>query len=209
MASKTSIYNDVLNMVGSTVFINNADTDTSPKVQAMNSVFDLCRREVLRSHDWSFAETRADLVLVGENTTEYGFQYAYPNKCVRARELQKDIRRAKPIPFKVARYQDDDNGEIKVILTDQQDARLIFTYDVEDLEMFDDLASQALAGLIAFRCSKSITTDKNAGTVAYNYFRSAISEARAADGNERIEDDPVDCDWIVARSGVTDNSQRY
>jgi hypothetical protein len=209
MPTKTSIYNDVLNIVGSTVFISNADTDTSPKTLAMNAAFDLCRREVLRAHDWAFAETRVDLVLVGVNETEYGYQYAYPNKCIRARELQKDIRRSKPIPFKVARYSDEDNGEMRVVLTDQENARLIYTYDVEDLAMFDDLAGQALAGLIAFRCSKAITTDKNAGTVAWNYFRSAISEARAADGNERVEDDPVDCDWIVARSGVSDNNQRF
>lgn len=209
MPTKTSIYNDVLNLIGSTVFINNAETDTSPKTLAMNAAFDLCRREVLRSHDWSFAETRVDLVLVGENNTEFGYQYQYPNNCVRAIKLQNDVRRSKPVPFKIARYQDDDNGEIKVLLTDQQNARLIYTYDVENLEMFDDLAGQALAGLIGFRCAKAISTDKNAPTVAWNYFRSAISEARAADGNEKIDDDPIDCDWIAARTGITDDNQRY
>lgn len=202
MANRTELYNDVLNILGSTLFINNALTDNSPKTQSMNAAFDLCRREVLRQHDWNFARRRQELSLVGTNETEWEYQYAYPATCLKARKIKLDDRRAqKPIAFEVANYEDDDNGEIRVILTDQENATLIFTRDVEDLGLFDANAFAALAGLIAFRCHKTITTDKNASQVAWNYYQAALRKARAEDGNEQVPDEPNVADWTAGRNG--------
>ena len=200
MTNKTEIFNDVCLLLGITPDIQDADTDDGDNAVAFRAAYSGSRRTVLRDHPWGFANKRAVLTVIGTAPSDWKYQYAYPADCVKAIEIQKANRTDKPIPFKVAQYYDTDNGKVKVILTDQPEAILIYTADEDDPSLFDEQYKDALVGLIAFKCSKLRSTDKDAQERAWNAYQRAKFAATSSDGNEQVPDDGRDPDWLSGRN---------
>lgn len=200
MANKTEIFNDVCLLLGITPDIQNAETDDGDNAVAFRATYEGSRRTVLRDHPWGFANKRDILTVIGTPPDDWAYQYLYPEDCVKALEIQKASRTDKPIPFKVAQYEDADNGKVRVILTDQSEAVLIYTADEDDPDLFDEQFKDALVGLIAFKCAKLRSTDKDAQERAWNAYQRAKFSGTASDSNEQVPDDGRGPDWISGRN---------
>jgi hypothetical protein len=200
MASKTEIFNEVVLSLGVTPDIQDADTDTGSNALAIKAAWNTAIQTVLRDHPWGFANKRALLALVGTAPNDWKYQYLYPTDCVKAIEIEKANRTDAPIPYKISQYTDTDNGTVKVILTDQDVATLIYTKNESDPSMFDAQFIKCLVAYLSYRCAAVITTAKDATDKAWNAYQRAKFEAMSSDGNEQIPDNPRDADWITGRN---------
>lgn len=199
MSSKAEIMNEVCISLKITPDIQDPEADEGNTAVTIRGAYNLSRQTVLRDHPWSFAERNTNLTLVGTARTDWAFQYKYPNDCLKAIEIKKVNRTDKPIPFKVAQYEDADNGKTRVILTDQADAVLIYTGDETDESIFDPQFTKTFIAYLAFRCAGVLTTDKDSRERAFNEYQRAKFEATSSDSNEQVPDDTRDADWITGR----------
>lgn len=198
MSSKTEIFNIACTYLGITPDIRDAESDNTEKAITMRGVYDNARKFVLRDHPWSCCRIRAILSLLGTANQNWSYQYAYPANCLRALEIEKYDRRGKPIPFAVEQY--DDEGSIKrVIMTDQPEARLIYTKNETNEAMYDDQLANAIGAYLAFRTGSVLTTDKDAAQRSFNIYVGMKNQAQVTDGNEGVQDEPMNADWITAR----------
>lgn len=200
MLSKTDIFNEVVLSLGVTPDIQDADTDDGNNAVTIRSAYSLALQNVLRDHPWGFANKRAVLTSVGTAPSDWKYQYLYPVDCLKAIEIQKVNRTDPAIPFKIGQYEDANNGIVKVILTDQPEAVLIYTRHETDPSLFDPQFTKTLVAYLAYRCAAAITTAKGASEAAYAAYQRAKFEAIASDGNEQIPDNPNDADWIRLRN---------
>lgn len=133
MASEVEICNLALSHIGA--YSINALSDASQEARKCNLYFDSDRDFVLRDYPWNFAEKR-NLLAVLSGVTPYGYTYAYayPTDCVNALYLFNSANITVPLEFKIT-AKDDLSG--KQILTDEEDAVLVYTARVEDPTLFD------------------------------------------------------------------------
>ena len=206
--SDTRIGNLALSHVGAEHDIESLE-EQSPEAAEVALWYDFARQQALEAFDWSFARKRVVLTLHGDTistTTNqplagvWGFRYKYPNDCVIARKIQHP--NAPPddaLPFEIELSL---NGAEKTILTNMENAVLVYTFDQEATKLFTPgfvLAfSYALASHIAWALTAKITLKKE----MERQFGLAIGHAAANMLNERVEPPPRDADWIRVRTGV-------
>lgn len=87
----------------------------------------------------------------------------------------------------------------RVILTNQENAILCYLKRVVDPNVMDDLFVQTWVTALAGRLVYALTGDKNLANLKLEEANSAISSARAADGNEGLTMNDVTPDWIRLR----------
>jgi len=86
-ASVVEICNMALNLVGNLSIT--ALTDSTKEARACNVLYPLLRNELMASHPWNFAMTRADISAALATTPAFEWDYAYtiPADCLRVWEL--------------------------------------------------------------------------------------------------------------------------
>lgn len=203
MTSRTEIFNQACLFLHISPDIDNADEDTQ-KAKTFRAVYDFCRRETLRRYHWNFARRHITASSVGTPPTTWGYQYAYPDDCIRPVQIVPADRRQRPIPFKVGSYQKDDGSRARCICTDEPDAVIEYTGNEDTEGMFDDLFGLALAAWIAYRTSATFSASSSVVEDCRKGFIQAMSDAAMADGSEYVPDEPRDADWITARNGAVD-----
>lgn len=112
-------------------------TENSKEARLCALFLDSSRDELLRAHPWNFAAARATLARLSEPPA-FGYARAFqlPPDCLRVRRLNGDVRAV----FEI---------EGRQLLTDQDQARILYTARVEDPTRFDPLFVQALAARLA------------------------------------------------------------
>jgi hypothetical protein len=104
-----------------------------------------------------------------------------------------------PVRFKVAIDQDADGNDIKVILTNQQQAILVYIKQVQDPSVWDALFSHGMESILAARLCVALTGDKALANMRLATANEAIKQARAVDGNEGLTINDITPDWIRIR----------
>lgn len=201
MSSETEIANLALVHIGVTRRIANLETESSHEAKAIRSVFDTDRKAVLRAFPWPFATSYAELGLVdGSSTTpvnyDWQYSYRYPSDCLFARRIVTATGRrdAEPPPFRIGR---DDQG--RLIYTDQADAQIEYTAEIDDVEEFDPLAVDALAWKIASSVGMGLSKIKDIHSRCEQMFMLSVSQAQAAALNEGQQTEQVAAELIRAR----------
>lgn len=199
--SKAQICNIALAHINQTeTQVANLDTDTGTTAIQCRIHYDVCRRFVLVDHAWNFAGKRVALADIGSPPTEWAFRYDYPSDCLRAREIQRLTRTDLPIPFVV---EDDGTGEGLCILTDQDEASLIYTKEVTNPALFSPGFISALGWYLASELAPALTGDLKKQEACLQVYRSHIAAAQAQDSQEGMSDPELDSSWNRARgSGV-------
>lgn len=153
--SKIEICNIALSHLGSErVTTLTGGTLTEP-ARLCNIMYDPSRQYVLQDHEWGFATILAYLSTIDTTSTGYEYTYQYPNGCLQAREIYQDSEGEKPIDFEIRA-----NPALvtRHILTDQDDAILVYTGDITNTNMFSPAFVMALtyhlASLLAIPISK-------------------------------------------------------
>ena len=211
--SKTLIANMALSNVGAKNTIESLDNEQSTEAAICRIWYDHSRIMTLEAYNWSFAKKRAALTEDTEDPPDglWGFRYQLPADCIHARELEnptvvnQSIIRGQPttlvqadaIPFEIEMTA---NGERRTLLTDLDDAILLYTFDQIKVDRFSRAfvlaLSYALGMYIAFPLTGKLTIKQEMSID----FAKTVVQAAAQDANERVGRQPRDADWIRGRS---------
>jgi hypothetical protein len=194
-----TISNFVLSHIGAGVI--ESFTERSELARKAALWYEFSRKEALEAFDWGFARKRAALALHSDYPPEgrWSFRYQYPADCLKAREIQNPFgTKANAIPFSIERAT---SSPVKTILTDAEDAVLVYTFDLEDTSLFSNYFIDALSHLIASRLAPPITGNhKDVKEYEFQVYVAMLRVAAAHDANENVDDEPRDPDWIRTRS---------
>lgn len=138
----------------------------------------------------------------------WNYSYAYPTDAVKLRYIlpqptnttatingiplttsqqsPPDLLSTPAVRFIEAGDVDANDQPIKVILTNQYQARMIYTAIVTDPQVWDGLFVTAFIGRLAGRISFNLNGDKSLLKMAMNAGKVAEEEAKAASGNEGV-----------------------
>jgi hypothetical protein len=198
-ASKIDICNMALSHLGSSQFIEDFyPNDTSLEAVQATLWFDQARREVLEAFDWNFARKRGALSLHDEDAPDgqWSYRYTYPSDCLQARKIVNAVgRTADVVAFEIEEF-----GDEVTILTDAEDAILIYTSDQDNNAVWSNRFTQALALLIAHYMAFALTGNLGTKEGMGQLYARAIRSATGSNASEGMADAPVEADWIAGRT---------
>lgn len=175
-SSKTDICNLALGHLGEAPIISLDDDSLAARACALH--YTQTRDQVLRSHRWSFAQTRVALApLEASPPFGWGYQFQLPVDCLRVLEVNKT---------EWGDWLDDQYIiEGRTLLTNDATVNLVYVQRIEDVSQLDALFVEAFAVKLAIVLSETIrgTTSKTA-ELAQMYERVTAPTARRVDANE-------------------------
>tara|TARA_R100000655_G_scaffold75773_1_gene114676 strand:- start:2928 stop:3506 length:579 start_codon:yes stop_codon:yes gene_type:complete len=183
MATEVSICSNALRRLGDDPITSL--TDDTERARLCNSFYADARDACLRSHPWNFAITRASLAQLSA-TPVYGFdyQFALPTDPFCLRVLAMEFE---DYVFKVENL----STQGRVLLTDQETAKIIYIARVTDTTLFDSLFVDTLVAKLAADLAYPVTNSLKVQEQMYKLFQLKLSEARSIDGQEGFIDDLV------------------
>ncbi|MGE9985289.1 hypothetical protein [Desulfovibrio sp. SGI.169] len=199
--SQISIWNRALGFLGTRSVAS--ERENTPEALQCRLYWDSARRQVLRDFPWCFAQRRVWLARLPPPEgfeREFRFAYALPDDCLKVHEVRHEG--IAPRPFSLAQNTTDAAGSGVFLVTDAARALLLYTGDVRNSRLFDDLfahmLSRKLAALVAVPLLKN-----NSQKVAEleKLYAESLPQARQATASERRESAPDDA-WLTARQGV-------
>ena len=195
--SSVQIANFALSKIGSTSTIESL-TEDSTEANIMNLWFQFAREEALAAFNWSFARGRLTLATHSEDPpVDWVYRYVYPSDCLKARFIENPAGPTKdPIPFEVETADND----TKSILTDQNEAKLIYTKPISNPSLFSPFFVEAfstnLASKGAFTLTGKLSLRDKLADEATQMFRLAP----AFDAQEKQERAAREAEHIRARA---------
>lgn len=193
--NQIAIWNRALGFLGTRSVAS--ERENTPEAIQCRLYWDSARRQVLRDFPWPFAQRRcrpARLPLPDGYEADYRFAYALPEDCLKAHEIRHEGRHARP--FALAHHPENN---CPMLLTDAARALLLYSCDVRDCSLFDDLfahmLARKLAALVAVSLLKNNTTKINELEQLYG---ASLPQARQASGSEAREA-PLRDGWLDAR----------
>lgn len=200
MSSKTNICNIALSHLGISKEIANVTTEQSQEAKACRLFYDVARKAVLKDFSWPFATRFADLNLIENNPNdEWFYSYRYPNDAVYIRRILsgfRDDNEATMIAYKIGQ---DDQGVL--LYTDQANAKIEYTSNVENIDLFTSDFQIALSYRIAHYIAPRLTAGDpfNLGDKAMQKYMIEIGKASANAFNEDKSSLPLTTESIQAR----------
>jgi len=183
MATEVSICSNALRRLGDDPITSL--TDDTERARLCNAFYIPSRDQVLRSHPWNFAITRATLAKLSDTPAyEYSYQYALPNDpyCLRVLEMQY-----KDYIFKIEHYA----SQGRVLLTNESTAKILYIARVTDTAQFDSMFVDVLTAKLAVDLAYPVTNSVKLQDQMQRLFQQKLSEARSVDGQEGFIDDLV------------------
>jgi len=196
MASETQIAKLALQHIGDRYDITDL-TEESVEAEQVKLIFDDTRDWLLRQHNWGFAKKFATpAALVGTVPNNFDYMYTYMTDAVRVNGVVDPLDADTAINFEVAR----NSSDVKVILTNQQNAEFFYTARITNTAQFDPEFTIAFSYALASKLAMPLTGDRAIMGDMATLARSVVNSAWETDSNERLEDTLPDADWIQARA---------
>lgn len=213
--SDIDICNQALGHLGRTADRIQSFTERSTSAATCAIWYESCRREVLETHDWSFARKRLTLALHADAPpVEWRFRYQAPSDLIALRSFWNpfsnrfvpacftnnwpgfggDMTDAIPYEFEVSL-----DGQQKTLLTNQDLAVVRYTFDQIMVQMFSPLFVNALAHYMAAKMAVGITGKVANKKEQEDEFRGALRSAAGSDANQRTEPPPRDASSVRSR----------
>lgn len=203
----------ICNMALSRLDLNpiNSFIEATKEARTCKIHYEQTRDFVLRGHKWGFATKEDTLALLDATYTGWDYAYQFPSDCLAPRYIYNPTLSAyeqadedytlstsgTKIPFEVRA---SSSGDSKIILTDQEDAILIYTAKVTQPTAFDSQFIEALVLKLASVLAYPLRRDKGMGDGLLNEYRLFVGEAKATDANEEVRNDTDPGDFVKARS---------
>lgn len=198
--SEVQICNMALSHIGSRSKIESL-TEASTEAWQCNQWYEFSRLQALEMYNWNFAKKRLALTAHSEAPPEavWGFRYAYPTDCAVARELENPLGPdADAVPFQVEMASD---GESRSILTNLEDAVLIYTFKLTNPNFYTSFFVLLLSWVIASNIGFSITGKQSVVDRALGNVLNLQVMAPAMNANEQVKKPPRDAEHIRKRDG--------
>ena len=196
--SPVAIANMALSHIGARSKIESFD-ESSIEAEQTSLWYDHCRLQTLEASDWNFARKRVTLALHSEAAPEgvWAYRYQYPSDCIAARRIPNPLGpSADQVPFEI---EINNTGEVKTILTNLENAELVYTKDVESPTLFSTYFVDAISHLLASYIAYSLTGTRNIKADELNIYSAMLRMAAANNANEQAEAPPKDAPWITGR----------
>lgn len=200
---------DICNMALSSVKAGRIDefNENSPEAVQCRIYYDHALRSLL-THDkakWGFARATRALALTGNDPEEWEFEYGHPADCLQIHYIIPPDNGAiiisdiggyviggihyDPIPYEVATSLVSGN-QTKVIWTDYENAKIVYTKLITDTLMYDDLFIEALKWRLAVDLALPLGGEngKYYRDTARQELIHALNQAAAFNANQRQMD---------------------
>lgn len=178
--SQIEICNLALSHVGSSDRITSLTEQTEP-ARLCNIMYNISREFVLQDFDWAFAERNELLALLDITPTGYEYAYQYPNGCIHAREIYQAVDGEAPIDFAVVTQESQTS---KMVLTDEENARLVYTGDIKNTTMFSPSFVMAFSYQLAANIAIPITKKASIKNSMLNYYSGYYDRAQVLDAKQ-------------------------
>ena len=169
-------------------------TQATKEARVLSAIYDNALDTALRAHPWNFATRAATLALLPEEHPRWTYVYACPQDCVWAREIYNPRSRVEKIEFEIAR-----GAAGRVVLTDEEQATLVYTERVTNPSEYDQLFISALAYALAAEMAVAIKGNAQLQAQMANFYRQNVDQARAVDSAEGRRDPDDFCAYMEAR----------
>lgn len=188
MASEVDICNLALANMGANANVASiSPPEGSVQAQLCARFYPIARDKLLEDHEWSFAERRQYLALYATNPTDsWLYAYALPADCVKPRAVLLPKSTDDTATQDYVESTADDGS--KIILTNVEDAVLVYTRRVTDTAKFGALVIDALAWLLTSFLAGPIIKGSEGAKVKESAYKMYITEkgrAAVADSNAR------------------------
>lgn len=170
--SQIEVCNIALALLNNQSEIASISTPTTPEESACAKFFNTARKSILRCHDWPFA--RAPLTITGVDQTDAPIITATPADCIRVLECLDS--NGDQIEFAIM------GNEIH---TETAPAKIIYTSDVEDIQVWDSTAKDALIQRMAKDLATLITGKISAWEKHANELERILQKAKFDASRER------------------------
>lgn len=177
-----------LGRVGEKQAVDNLNANTTA-AKLCKAVYEMARDACLEEYPWPFATRRAILGVLADDatdteardTTAYSFVYAVPTDMLigGARYIETGLANPAPdqqIPFVI----EDDEEEGPILLTNQEDAELVYTRKVTETGKFTPLFTDALAWRIAYELCFSLPVKPEVAARMLGAYQMKVAEAAAS-----------------------------
>lgn len=184
MPSVTDIANAALLRCGDSPIISL--TENNERARAVNSAWPFVRQEVLRSHSWNAAITRAKLAELA-TAPSWGFttRYQLPADCLNLIEVDTTS---------------DWRVEGRELLADTTgELGIRYVRDETDTEQYDGLLTECMVLRLAAEVVERIVNSNTKRELLLREFEMKIDDARIADGFESSPADFEEDSWLTVR----------
>lgn len=199
MASNVEIANSALTKVGSTRIT--ALTDNVKAAREINAIFELRRDYLLRTHNWSFAMTRASLPALDE-TPAWGYTtlYQLPTDCLRVVQVNDTW----VVPGLADYTSGPDSEPYKItgrrIETDiGAPLKLRYIKRVTDPAQFDAAFVEVFASDLADQVCEALTQSNTKREATRAVLRQSLLEAVRSNAIELPPEAIPDDSWMLSR----------
>lgn len=198
--SKSLISNMALGHCGVTGRIEDVDNENSPEAINCRLFYDHIVALILETCWWPFATVEDNLVDVGSPPDEWGYRYKKPVNCRLIQYIKNPVVRTpgedQSIPFVIRDLRD---GYGECILTDMQDAVIVYNDDVTDPGRFAASFAQAVSLGVAAHIAMPIRVDVNIVNRVQQQFTGWLAEAINKKQREQKEDTEPQSQFYTAR----------
>ena len=190
-------------------------TENSAEAAACATWYDVALETTLEMNDWTFARKRVALSLDSEEApeSEWSYRYVLPADCIVPRRLEfpeallaepgnylfsgVDTAQKPLIPYDLEL---SDDGERKTLLTNLEDAVLVYTSYITNTVLFSSSFKLTLSYQLAHFIAVQLTGKAKLKEDLWQYARASLNMAGASDGNANVDRKPPDAPWISGRN---------
>jgi len=211
MANEVNICNLALSHIGVFSKIQSLSESTK-EARECNLLYATARNAVLEDLDWNFARKQMYLALLDETYTGWAYAYQYPTDCIIARKIFNEGE----VDSNTAGWDTDNKDNIldkvefeirassnldrRIILTNQEDAILLYTAKVTDVNMFSSQFIDALAWRLAAELAVPLRNKADLYKEMINHYLMKIIQVKAHNANEGHKG-PEDINTFVRARG--------
>lgn len=203
VTSEAQLCNIALARVGQREFIDSlTQATTASRLCAV--LYAPARDAVLETFPWPFATRRQVLTALADASFS-GWEYGYilPTDCLCVREVYAGTRNpaaASRIPYTLELGNDSDGyATLRIILTDEAGAEILYTARVTAVPLFPPLFVDALAWKLAADLALSLPVKPQVGLAMAQGYRQAVDLAALSQLRQRQGDAPAESESILAR----------
>mgnify|MGYP001579338832 CR=1 FL=1 len=201
--SANEIVNQALSRIGAKSSVELFEPTPEDTVEAHQAAlwYHPSRRFVLEAFDWGFARTRLELALDSNDPPEgvWEYRYQYPADCLAMRYIENPAGlAADAIPFALEQPPTPADA-LRTILTNAENAVLVYTRDVTNPSFFTQAFIEALVNLLAARFAMPLTGNLKLADRFDTAFAKALIFASSLSANQEVDNAPREASWVRDR----------
>ena len=191
MSSKIDVFNMALGHIGSSSTVAD-ELERSPERVICSRYWDTCRDALFSYKDmrWGFATSRVVLADLGDPPIGWGYRYRYPNDCINAIGIVGSTGRTEPVELR-PKFEIQYEADGRVILADTEEAELIYTKRIEEVERWPSAFVEAMGYRLASMIVMPLKNDNGSRNDLLQMAEQFAQIAMAASLNEAEPDNPT------------------